>query len=68
LRSGPRAGPHVSRIKALCALHGIYDYQPVRADRPAQFEGLPTSDRRPLPARLKAEIIRELQPLELVLT
>ncbi len=58
---------HVNRIKGLCALHGIYDYQPMRADRKAEFEGLRTGDGRPLPARLKAEIMRELQRLELVL-
>jgi transposase len=57
---------HVNRIKALCALHGIYDYQPLRADRKAQFEGLRTADGRTLPPRLKAEIKRELQRLELV--
>ena len=25
---------HVNRIKGLCALHGIYDYQPLRTDQP----------------------------------
>jgi transposase len=58
---------HVNRIKGLCALHGIYDYRPLRADRKAQLEGLRTSDGRLLPPRLKAEIWRELQRLELVL-
>jgi transposase len=29
---------HVNRIKAPCALHGIYDYQPLHADRKAQLE------------------------------
>jgi transposase len=58
---------HVNRIKALCALHGIYNYQPLHADRKAQLEGLRIIDGRPLPPRLKAEILRELQRLELVL-
>jgi transposase len=58
---------HVNRIKGLCALHGIYDYQPIQADRQTQVEGLRTGDGRPLPPRLKAEIMRELQRLELVL-
>ena len=58
---------HVNRIKGLCATQGIYDYEPLRSDRKAQFEGLRTGDGRTLPARLKAEIIRELQRLELVL-
>jgi transposase len=57
---------HVNRIKGLCALHGIYDYRPLRADRKAQLEGLRTGDGRPLPSRLNAEIRRELQRLELV--
>jgi transposase len=58
---------HVNRIKGLCALHGIYDYQPIQADRKTQIEGLRTGDGRPLPPRLKAEIMRELGRLELVL-
>jgi transposase len=58
---------HVNRIKGLCATQGIYDYEPLRADRKAQLEGLRTGDGRTLPARLKAEIMRELQRLELVL-
>ena len=58
---------HVNRIKGLCAIQGLYDYEPLRSDRKAQLEGLRTGDGRPLPARLKAEIIRELQRLELVL-
>jgi transposase len=58
---------HVNRIKGLCALRGIYyDYRPLRSDRKAQLEGLRTVDGRPLPPRLKAEIRRELQRLELV--
>jgi transposase len=57
---------HVNRIKGLLALHGIYDYQPLRHDRMQQLERLRTTDGRRLPARLKAEILRELQRLELV--
>ena len=58
---------HVNRIKGLCATQGIYDYEPLRSDRKAQLDGLRTGDGRTLPTRLKAEIIRELQRLELVL-
>src|SRR5215831_19091658 len=58
---------HVNRIKGLCATQGIYDYEPLRSDRKAQLEGLRTGDGRALPARLKAEMVRELQRLELVL-
>jgi transposase len=44
---------HVNRIKGLCALHGIYDYQPMRADPKAQLEGLRTGDGRPVPVYLR---------------
>jgi transposase len=57
---------HVNRIKGLCSIHGIYDYEPMRSDR-ARLDQLRTGDGRTLPPRLKAEIARELQRLELVL-
>jgi transposase len=57
---------HVNRIKGLLAIHGIYDYQPLRRDRMQQLERLRTADGRTLPPRLKAEILRELQRLVLV--
>jgi transposase len=58
---------HVNRIKGLLAIHGIYDYQPLRRDRMLQLERLRTADGRTLSPRLKAEILRELQRLELVI-
>jgi len=58
---------HVNRIKGLCALHGIYHYEPMRPLRMRALEHLRTPDGRRLPPRVKAEIIRELQRLELVL-
>jgi len=58
---------HVNRIKGLLAIHGIYDYQPLRRDRMQRLERLQTANGRTLPTRLKAEILRELQRLELVL-
>ena len=58
---------HVNRIKGLCAIHGIYDYQPMRSDRTRRLEQLRTGDGRALPPRFKTEIARELQRLELVL-
>jgi transposase len=57
---------HVNRIKGLCALHGIYDYQPLRPQAMARLEQLRTAQGTPLPPRLKSEIKRELQRLELV--
>ena len=58
---------HVNRIKGLLAIHGIYNYQPLRRDRMQQLERLRTADGRTLSPRLKAEIRRELQRLELVI-
>ena len=58
---------HVNRIKGLCAVHGIYDYEPLRSNRMLRLEQLRTGDGRELPRRLKAEIVRELERLELVL-
>jgi len=58
---------HVNRIKGLLAIHGIYDYQPLRRDRMQQLERLRTADGQALPPRLKTEILRELQRLELVI-
>jgi transposase len=58
---------HVNRIKGLCAVHGIYHYEPLRLDRMKRLEQLRTGDKRELPPRVKAEIRRELQRLELVL-
>jgi len=59
---------HVNRIKGLLAIHGIYDYQPLRRDRMQRLERLCTAaDGRTLPPRIKAEILRELQRLELAI-
>ena len=57
---------HVNRIKGLCALHGIYDYQPLRPQAMARLEQLRTAQGVALPPRLKSEIKRELHRLELV--
>jgi transposase len=40
---------HVNRIKGLCAVHGIYHYQPLRSDRMKRLEQLQTADGRELP-------------------
>src|SRR5215475_7650250 len=57
---------HVNRIKGLCALQGIYDYNPLRPQAMAGLEQLRTTQGGALPPRLKSEIKRELQRLELV--
>jgi transposase len=58
---------HVNRVKGLCATQGIYDYQPLRSDRLKRLEKLRTGDGRALAPRLKAEIMREIKRLEVVL-
>src|ERR1700738_774427 len=59
-------GPHVNRIKGLCALHGIHQSQPVRPHAMARLGQLRTAQGLSLPPRLTSEIKRELQRLELV--
>src|SRR4051794_3478807 len=56
-----------NRIKGLCAAQGIYDYEPLGADRRDRLARLATGDGRALPDRLAAEIGRQLDCLELVL-
>jgi transposase len=58
---------HVNRVKGLCATQGIYDYKPLRSDRLKRLENLRTGDGRALAPRLKAEIVREIKRLEVVL-
>jgi transposase len=58
---------HVNRLKGLCATHGVYHYEPLRSDRMKRLEQLQRTDGRELPPRVKAELRRELQRLELVL-
>ena len=60
-------GQHVNRIKGLCAIHGIYDYEPMRRDLMLRLEQLHTGAGVVLPPRLKAEIARELRRLEPIL-
>jgi transposase len=58
---------HVNRLKALCALHGIKHFAPLRADRRAQLAALATWAGTPLPPAAAAELARELERLEMVL-
>ena len=57
---------HVNRIKGLCALHGIYDYHPLRPQAIAHLEQLRTAQGDALPPRVKSEIKRQLHRLKLV--
>jgi transposase len=58
---------HANRIKGLCAIHGIYHYDPLRPDRLNRLDCLRTVHGQALPPALKAELKRELQRLDLVL-
>jgi transposase len=58
---------HVNRIKGLLFSQGIGDYEPLHRDRRRAFEELRSGDGRELGARVKAQITRELDRLELTL-
>lgn len=60
-------GRHINRIKGLLFAQGVFGYEPLRRTRRARLEELQTGDGRPLPARLKAQIVRELDRLEVLL-
>lgn len=57
---------HTNRIKGLLSGQGIPVYDPLGKDRLARLETLKTGDGRPLPDRLKSEIRREIERLDLV--
>lgn len=59
---------HTNRIRGLLFGQGITDYDPLRKDRRSRLSQLTTGDGRPLPDRLKAQIARELDRLELVVS
>ena len=59
---------HVNRIKGLLATQGVFDFEPVRKDRRQRLHELRCWDGQPLPPRLKAELARELDRLELVMS
>ena len=58
---------HVNRIKGLLFAQGVFGYEPLRKHRRERLEELRTGDGRPLPAHLKAQIVRELDRLEVAL-
>ena len=58
---------HVNRIKGLLASQGITDYEPLHKDRRARLATLKTGDGQPLPMRLKAELLREIELIELLI-
>ncbi len=58
---------HVNRIKGLLAGQGITDYEPLHKERRARLDALATGDGRSLPTVLKAELLREIDRVELLL-
>jgi transposase len=50
---------HTNRIRGLLHAQGIRDVMPLKSDFIASLESLRTGDGRPLPAKLKTEIVRE---------
>jgi transposase len=61
------ARAHTNRIRGLLFGRGISTYNPLHKNRREDLEELRTGDGRPVPAHLKAEILREIDRLELVL-
>jgi transposase len=57
---------HTNRIKGLLMSQGVADYSPLGKERWARLEALKTRDGQALPPRLKAEIGREIERLELL--
>jgi transposase len=58
---------HTNRIRGLLFGQGISNYNPLHKNRREWLEELRTGDGRALPAHLKAEVLREIDRLELVL-
>jgi transposase len=58
---------HGNRIKGLLKSQGITGYDPLRAKRRERLERLKTGQGQPLPERLKSQILRELDRLEVVM-
>lgn len=57
---------HTNRINGLLCAQGVFDYDPLRRNRRSRLDELQTGDGRPLPERLKAQIGRELDRLEVL--
>ena len=58
---------HINRIKGLLFTQGITGYEPMRRDRRDQLKVLQTGDSRPLARHVEAQILRELDRLELIM-
>jgi transposase len=58
---------HTNRIRGLLFGQGITNYNPLHKNRRKGLEELRTGDGHPVPPHLKAEVLREIDRLELVL-
>jgi transposase len=58
---------HVNRIKGLLAGQGITGYEPLHKERRTRLDALTTGDGRQFPKALKAELLREIDRIELLL-
>src|SRR5438045_6930029 len=58
---------HTNRIRGLLFGQGITNYKPLHKNRREGLGKLRTGDGHPVPVHLKAEILREIDRLELVL-
>jgi transposase len=58
---------HVNRIKGLLSTQGVFEFEPMHKDRRRRLEGLRCWDGQSLPPRLKMELTREVDRLELVI-
>jgi transposase len=59
---------HVNRIKGLLATQGVFGFEPVHKNRRQRLQELKQWNGQPLPPRLKTELTRELDRLELVMS
>jgi transposase len=57
---------HINRIKGLMACQGISGFEPMHAKAKERLGELRTGDGRAIPERMKAEVSRELERLELL--
>jgi transposase len=58
---------HTNRIKGLLATQGVFGFEPTWQTRRARLEALRTPQGQALPPRLKAEVLRQIERLELIL-
>ena len=59
---------HVNRIKGLLATQGVFGFEPFRKNRRKRLAELQQWNGQALPPRLKNELVRELDRLELVIS